>query len=36
MAVTALELADLPELLPRGPRFEPEAVPTRPSAPATH
>jgi carboxypeptidase Q len=36
MAVTALELANLPELLPRGPRFEPEVVPTRPSVSATH
>ena len=32
MAVTACELANLPELLPRGPKREPEAVPTRPSA----
>ena len=29
MAVTAVELANLPELLPRGPRFAPEVVPTR-------
>jgi carboxypeptidase Q len=38
MAVTAWELANLPELLPRGPKREPEAVPTRPSAAvaATH
>ena len=28
MAVTAYELANLPELLPRGPKREPEAVPT--------
>ncbi len=32
MAVTAVELANLPELLPRGPKSEPEKVPTRPSA----
>ena len=32
MAVTAFELANLPELLPRGPKHEPEAVPSRPSA----
>jgi carboxypeptidase Q len=32
MAVTAVELANLPELLPRGPDSEPEKVPTRPSA----
>jgi hypothetical protein len=32
MAVTAFELANLPELLPRGPRFQPETIPTRPSA----
>ncbi len=32
MAVTAVELANLPELLPRGPRSEPESVPTKPSA----
>jgi hypothetical protein len=31
MAVTAYELANLPELLARGPRFEPEKVPTKPS-----
>jgi hypothetical protein len=38
MAVTAWELANLPGLLPRGPKHEPEAVPTRPSAAvaATH
>jgi carboxypeptidase Q len=36
MAVTAFELANLPELLPRGPRFEPEVVPTRASAVTTH
>jgi Zn-dependent M28 family amino/carboxypeptidase len=38
MAVTAWELANLPELLPRGPKTEPEAVPARPSAAvaATH
>jgi carboxypeptidase Q len=38
LAVTAWELANLPELLPRGPKREPEAVPTRPSAAvaATH
>jgi hypothetical protein len=35
MAVTALELANLPELLPRGPRSEPEKVPTKPSVAAT-
>ena len=35
MAVTAYELANLPELLPRGPSFEPETVPTRPSAAVT-
>src|SRR4029453_17319472 len=32
MAVAAWELATLPELHPRGPKREPEAVPTRPSA----
>lgn len=32
MAVTAMELANLPELLPRGPKSEPEKVPTKPSA----
>jgi carboxypeptidase Q len=32
MAVTALELANLPTLLPRGPRSEPERYPTRPSS----
>jgi Zn-dependent M28 family amino/carboxypeptidase len=31
MAVTAYELANLPELLPRGPRKAPERVPNRPS-----
>jgi carboxypeptidase Q len=31
MAVTALELANLGELLPRGPKPGPEVVPTRPS-----
>ncbi|MFL5495153.1 MAG: M20/M25/M40 family metallo-hydrolase [Gemmatimonadales bacterium] len=31
MAVTAYELANLPELLPRGPKGPPEPVPTRPS-----
>jgi hypothetical protein len=31
MAVTAVELANLTELLPRGPKSEPEKVPTRPS-----
>jgi carboxypeptidase Q len=37
MAVTAVELANLPELLPRGPKSEPEKVPTRPSTGlATH
>jgi Iap family predicted aminopeptidase len=35
MAVTAFELANLPELLPRGPRSEPEKVPTKPSVAAT-
>jgi len=35
MAVTAFELANLPELLPRGPKSEPERVPTRPSAGVT-
>ncbi len=35
MAVTAYELANLPDLLPRGPRAEPETIPTRPSV-ATH
>jgi carboxypeptidase Q len=32
MAVTAVELANLPELLPRGPKSEPDVVPTKPSA----
>jgi carboxypeptidase Q len=32
MAVTAFELANLPDLLPRGPKFAPETVPTKPSA----
>jgi carboxypeptidase Q len=32
MAVTAVELANLPELLPRGRKSEPEKAPTRPSA----
>jgi carboxypeptidase Q len=31
MAVTAYELANLPELLPRGPKSAPERVPNRPS-----
>ena len=31
MAVTAYELANLPTLLPRGPKREPETVPTKPS-----
>ncbi len=31
MAVTAYELANLPELLPRGPKRPPEPVPTHPS-----
>ena len=31
MAVTAWELANLPSLLPRGPRSAPEEIPTRPS-----
>jgi carboxypeptidase Q len=31
MAATALELANLPTLLPRGPRPGPDAVPTKPS-----
>jgi carboxypeptidase Q len=31
MAVTAYELANLPELLPRGPKHPPEPVPTHPS-----
>jgi Iap family predicted aminopeptidase len=35
MAVTAFELANLPDLLPRGPRYEPEKVPTKPSTAAT-
>jgi hypothetical protein len=35
MAVTAYELANLPELLPRGPKREPEKVPTEPSAAVT-
>jgi carboxypeptidase Q len=32
MAVTAYELANLPDLLPRGPKREPEEVPSKPSA----
>jgi hypothetical protein len=32
MAVTAWELANLEELLPRGPKSEPERIPTAPSA----
>jgi carboxypeptidase Q len=32
MAVTAYELANLPELLPRGPKSRPERIPNRPSA----
>jgi carboxypeptidase Q len=32
MAVTAYELANLPDLLPRGPRSQPEEVPNKPSA----
>jgi hypothetical protein len=35
MAVTAYELANLPELLPRGPKREPEKVPGGPSAAVT-
>jgi carboxypeptidase Q len=35
MAVTALELANLPELLPRGPKKAPEVVPTMPSRAVT-
>lgn len=36
MAVTAVELANLPDLLPRGPRSAPDTVPTGPSrGPAT-
>jgi hypothetical protein len=31
MAVTAFELANLPKLLPRGPTFRPEVVPTKPA-----
>jgi carboxypeptidase Q len=31
MAVTAYELANLPDLLPRGPKRAPEEIPTRPS-----
>jgi len=31
MAVSACELADLPDLLPRGPKRPPEPVPTHPS-----
>jgi Zn-dependent M28 family amino/carboxypeptidase len=31
MAVTAVELANLREMLPRGPKSEPDKVPTRPS-----
>jgi hypothetical protein len=34
MAVTAFELANLPELLPRGPRFQPETIPTKPTVTA--
>jgi hypothetical protein len=36
MAVTAFELANLPELLPRGRWYEPEKVPTKPSAATTN
>jgi len=32
MAVTAVELANLPSLLARGPRSQPERYPTRPSS----
>jgi carboxypeptidase Q len=32
MAVTAYELSNLPDLLPRGPKREPEEVPSKPSA----
>ena len=32
LAVTAVELAGLPELLPRGPKSAPDMVPSRPSA----
>jgi Zn-dependent M28 family amino/carboxypeptidase len=35
MAVTAFELANLPELLPRGPKKAPEVVPTTPSRAVT-
>jgi carboxypeptidase Q len=35
MAVTAFELANLPDLLPRGPESEPEPVPTKPSQAVT-
>jgi len=35
MAVTAFELANLQDLLPRGPKREPEKVPTKPSATVT-
>jgi hypothetical protein len=35
MAVTAFELANLADLLPRGPRHEPEKLPTKPSAGVT-
>jgi hypothetical protein len=35
MAVTAYELANLPTLLPRGPKREPDIVPTKPSAMVT-
>jgi carboxypeptidase Q len=35
MAVTAYELANLPEMLPRGPKKAPEVVPTTPSARVT-
>jgi carboxypeptidase Q len=35
MAVTAFELANLPELLPRGPKQPPEVVPTTPSRSVT-
>ncbi|MBA3498178.1 MAG: M20/M25/M40 family metallo-hydrolase [Gemmatimonadales bacterium] len=35
MAVTAFELANLPELLPRGPKREPDVIPNNPSAALT-
>ncbi len=35
LAVTAVELANLPDLLPRGPRSEPDKVPTKPSSAVT-